>query len=112
MKKSAFLCLLLVCCTCIAFASGFFVGRNYNHVPVQASTLPNTPENSGILININTATAQQLQSLPGLGPELAERIVEYRQEHGAFRSVGDLINVEGIGTETLQNILDLITTGG
>jgi len=112
MKKTAFWCLLLICCSCIAFTGGFFIGRNYNPSQVQVSTLPAATEISAGLVNINTATAEELQTLPGIGPEVAERIVVYRLEHGNFRSVGDLVLVEGIGSQLLQNILNLITVGG
>ena len=57
---------------------------------------------SGGLININTASAQELQRLKGIGPALAKRIVEYRQAHGAFSSPEDLVNVRGIGPATLS----------
>src|SRR5438477_3436788 len=48
-------------------------------------------------VNINTATAQQLTVLPGVGEKLAARIVEYRQKSGGFKSVAELMNVQGIG---------------
>ena len=57
---------------------------------------------TGGLININTASAQELQTLKGIGPALAKRIIEYRQTHGAFSRPEDLINVRGIGSATLS----------
>ena len=65
-------------------------------------------ENSG-LININTATAAQLDTLPGIGPVLAQRIIDYRQANGPFTSLSQLLLVEGIGEKRLANILPLIT---
>ena len=114
MKKSAFWCLLLICCSCIAFTGGFFLGRNYNRTPVQVSQLPAATFSNGVQekVNINTATAEQLQTLPEVGPVLAQRIIDHRQKHGAFEKVTDLANVEGIGTKILDAILDHITTGG
>jgi competence protein ComEA len=53
-------------------------------------------------VAINRATAKQLESLPGIGPALAERIVEYRQAHGPFKSVDELLNVRGIGKKKLE----------
>ena len=47
-------------------------------------------------VNINTASAEQLTTLPGIGPKLAARIVEYRQKSGAFKSVQELMNVKDI----------------
>ena len=48
-------------------------------------------------LDLNTAVVEELQELPGIGPELAERIVVYREEHGAFRSVEEIMEVPGIG---------------
>jgi len=62
-------------------------------------------------ININTAGSDQLQSLSGIGPHLAGRIVEYRQKHGPFSSPGDITSVPGIGEKTCQRLRDRITIG-
>lgn len=59
-------------------------------------------------LNINTANAQQLEGLPGIGPSLAERIIKYRQENGKFNSVDELLNVSGIGEKKLEEIRELI----
>ncbi len=60
-------------------------------------------------ININTATEDELQKLHGIGPVLAERIIEYREKHGPFNNIQELENVQGIGPATLDNIKDDIT---
>ncbi len=62
-------------------------------------------------ININTAEVWLLAALPGIGNVRAGAIVAYRQQHGPFRDVNELLNIEGIGTVTLDNIRDLITVG-
>ena len=69
------------------------------------------PEVPGI-VNLNTATAEQLQTLPGIGPVLASRIIAYREEYGSFDTIGELANVSGIGEKRLEEIWDLVTTGG
>ena len=61
------------------------------------------------LININTAMAEQLQTLNGIGEQLAQRIVEYREEHGPFEDIYDLMGVSGIGAKKLQAIAEKIT---
>lgn len=60
-------------------------------------------------ININTATAEELETLKGIGPAKAEAIVSYREQNGPFSSVEELVNVTGIGEKTLANIRDKIT---
>ena len=65
---------------------------------------------SGGLVNLNTADAAEIETLPGLGPELAGRIVEWREQNGPFSSVDDLLNVTGIGAKTVSGLADLVTT--
>ncbi|MBC7324017.1 MAG: ComEA family DNA-binding protein [Moorella sp. (in: Bacteria)] len=65
---------------------------------------------SGSLININTAGKAELESLPGIGPSLAERIIEYREKNGPFLSPEDIKNVSGIGEKRYEQIKDKITT--
>ena len=59
-------------------------------------------------INLNTATAEQLETLPGIGPALAERILAYREAYGPFSAVEDLLRVSGIGEKTLESVRDYI----
>jgi competence protein ComEA len=61
------------------------------------------------VININTATAEQLDSLPGVGAKLAARIVDYRQKNGGFKKLEDLMNVQGIGEKNFLKLKPLIT---
>lgn len=126
MKKPRLQILILITCVFAAFLSGFFVGRNFDRTPVQIRTLPAptqsaaaepavqadaAPEQAGI-ININTATAEQLQTLPGIGQVLAQRIIDYRDTYGPFGSIGELANVSGLGEKKLEAIWDLVTIGG
>lgn len=60
-------------------------------------------------VNINTASAKELQSLPGIGQVMSERIVAYRTDNGFFQSVEELGQVDGIGAQTLQNIIEYCT---
>lgn len=61
-------------------------------------------------ININTATADELDKLPGIGPALATRIIEYRELNGSFSSIDELKSVSGIGDKTFEKLKDFIRT--
>ena len=62
-------------------------------------------------VNINTASAEQLTALPGVGPKLAARIVEYRQKTGSFRATKDLLNVQGIGEKNFAKLETWLSVG-
>jgi competence protein ComEA len=66
---------------------------------------------AGTPININTADATLLETLPGIGPTTAQKIVDYREENGPFTRVEDLLKIPGIGPTTLDEIRGLITVG-
>lgn len=65
---------------------------------------------SDFRVNINTADAAALETLPGIGPALAQRILEHRQAHGPFLRVEDIMEVSGIGKATFEKLSDQITT--
>jgi competence protein ComEA len=76
--------------------------------PTAAGTAGSGGE-SGELVNLNTATAEQLDTLPGVGPSTAKKIIDYREEHGGFSSVEELNEVSGIGDVTFEKLKDLVT---
>jgi competence protein ComEA len=63
-------------------------------------------------INLNTATAAQLETLPGVGKSTAQRIVEFRQKNGGFKKIEELMNVKGIGEKSFLKLKPLITVKG
>jgi competence protein ComEA len=63
----------------------------------------------GLALDVNTATAEDLEALPGVGPVMAQRIIEYRQSRGPFQKIDDLLSVHGIGRKKLAHLAPLIT---
>ncbi|RME34111.1 MAG: hypothetical protein D6793_08900 [Thermoflexia bacterium] len=82
-----------------------------NPIPVISGEVPTRAASSQPLININTATVEELQRLPRVGPALAQRIVAYREMYGPFRTPEDLMQVPGIGEAIFAAIRDYITVG-
>lgn len=102
--------------------------EDHIHVPVVGETAETPPlsrsesveidpeESGGIsagdLININTATLAELETLPGIGPSLGQNIIDYREANGPFETIEDIMKVSGIGEAKFRAIRDLITVGG
>lgn len=128
MKNKVSVLLAVVTALFVGFTLGLFVGRNTGSgtvtlaVSPQMQTAPTTaataaaetvPEETvSFPVNINTADADTLTALPGIGQVLAERIVAYRRQNGSFRAIEEITKVEGIGEKKAEAILDLITVGG
>ena len=77
-------------------------------VPARGSTAPGGAPSSTAPLDLNTATPEQLDALPGVGPATAQKIVDYRQAHGPFRSVDELEAVPGIGPSKLAQLKGLV----
>lgn len=60
-------------------------------------------------VNVNKGSAEQLETIPGIGPSKAKAIIDYREENGPFSDVNDLMNVPGIGTKTVEQLKEYIT---
>lgn len=89
----------------IADGSMIYIPRKGEQIPTEASPIQNKETDK---INLNTATLEELETLEGLGPTKAKAIIQYRGEHGGFRSVDELLQVSGIGERTLERIKEKI----
>jgi competence protein ComEA len=92
MKRAKVVCMLVLCLG-LMFSSV--------SVPAQKSSHPSTEK-----VSLNSATVEQLQSLPGIGPSIAKAIVEHRTKAGKFNRVEEIINVKGVGEKKFQKIKD------
>ena len=90
-----------------AVSSAAGTGRNL-FGPQAGPVSPGAGANTG-LVNINTADLSQLDTLPGIGPSLAQRIIEYREINGPFSSVEDIKSVSGIGDKKFEDLKDKIS---
>jgi len=77
--------------------------------PAAAAKAAKPSAQSGTIVNLNTATQAQLETLPGIGAKAAERILEYRQKNGQFKKIEDLMNVKGIGEKSFLKLKPLLT---
>ncbi len=114
---------ILVAAVFIAFTAGWFLRGAKAAEPIRVETqrtltatvtaLPApTPEPEFQPVNLNTATAEELQSLPGIGEKRAADIVADREENGPYRFPEEITRVKGIGEETVNELLDYVTVGG
>lgn len=83
-------------------------------VPKESQSAPTTETGTGTsgatgLVNVNSATNAELETLPGIGEVIAQAIVDHRTENGPFTSVDQLVDFSGIGDATLENIRELVT---
>lgn len=89
--------------------SEYITRSSGNNVIIEGNNSSVQTEGKENKVNINTANLNELDSLPGIGPSLAKRIIEYREENGNFKSIEELQNVKGIGDAKYSDIKDNVT---
>jgi len=94
---------VLMLANCMKYILAFVLCLGLTLGPVWAQKATST---SAEKINLNSATVEQLQSLPGIGPATAKSIVEYRTKVGKFKRIEEIINVKGVGEKKFQRIKD------
>jgi competence protein ComEA len=92
-------------------SSQIIVSISPSNIPSATATISPTPtiEQEDKLVNINTATLEELDTLIGIGPVKAQAIIDYRVEHGGFKTIDELLEVKGIGEKTLEKLKDKVT---
>lgn len=98
--------LLLITVALVFLNIGIYIGRSAKDGTIE-SYVEKRPDHAG-KININTADSAELSVVPGLSGALARRIVEYRKDNGAFKSIYDLLDVSGISYDNLEEMKDYL----
>ncbi len=108
-RQERLVIIFLILCAAIGIGVSFYKNAHLSQIQVVPSAITKSNYIKG-KININNANAQELASLPGIGPSLAEKIVNFRLENSFFILPEDITKVAGIGKAKYESIKDLITT--
>ena len=122
MKKQRDTIIITLCILFTVFLCGIFIGRASSRYPValnynaDKSYADNASNSNDLFIgkkmNINVATAEDLMLIPSIGEATAQKIIAYREKHGAFQSLSDLGNVDGLSANHILELVEYITIGG
>lgn len=115
MKNKSFVIMIALTLSFMIFIAGYITGISTDRSVILSEQLP-TDSTTSVYedgkININNATVSDLIQLPGVGEKLAGNIIAYREDNGPFKSVNELIHVEGIGSKKLSVLTEYLTVIG
>lgn len=100
--------MLRVCLSAFALAVLVASGAAAQTSPARSESAPVKP---AVVVNLNTATAADLERLPGIGAKTAQRILDYRQKNGPFKKVEELMNIQGIGEKSFLKLRSQLAVG-
>ena len=108
-RGEKYICLLALCFVLATVGASLLRGRGGPSLPAVSAPVPSAPPEAASAwedgrLRLNAAAAEELDALPGIGPVLAERIVALREERGGFSRAEELLDVDGIGAATLEEI--------
>jgi len=104
-KKTMVLFILLIAALVITGSSPTIVSAS----EAKATESSSTQQSATTKININNATATELEKLPGIGPKMAVQILDFREANGPFKSVEDLKQIKGVGPKKFEQIKSVVT---
>ncbi len=108
--RNSFGCIILCCVAAVAGSACVKLPRRAAQVPSQPAHTTRPAEGGEPPVNVNHATREELERLPGIGPALAARIVEHRERHGRFRRAEHLLLVRGISERRFRQLRPYVTS--
>ena len=107
--KSGQVAIALLTVVVFAVCVFFPCGTSYVYAAAKNEAPVNTPAEKNVMVNVNKASTEELQTVRGIGPAIAGRIIQYRSEHGLFSRIEDLTSVRGISNAKFQKIKNQVT---
>ena len=115
-EEKILLCVFLVLSSVVVSYNLFYISNIPNldivkeeFVVKESQKTENSQDSNKTLININTASEEELTKIPGVGASISKRIIEYREQNGGFSSVEEIMNVSGIGKSKFESMKNSIT---
>lgn len=107
-KERYFFAMIIVLSLLLGLSLGIYYNKSPSNVNQTQTITIGSKDSISDKVNVNTATEKVLSTLPSIGDIKAKKIIEYRKSNGNFSNINDLLNVDGIGKETLDNIRERV----